>query len=93
MIMKYCPPFIFAHRCYLERGEQEMAREKIEAKFGKGGMHPGLEDRWFRGQTVISQLESMGIDKTAYGTYYGFRTRDDQMLFFMMFEGQMRKAS
>lgn len=89
MIMRYCPPFIFAHRCYLTREENELGNKVIEAKFGPGGSLPGQDHRWFRGQTRMDELERMGISKDAYGLYYGFRTRDDQMLFYMTFEGQL----
>lgn len=88
--MRYCPPFIFAHRVYLARGENELATKRIREKFGDGGSLPALGDRWNRGTTAPTELINMGIDKTVSGIYYGFRTRDDQMLFYMTFEGQLQ---
>ena len=91
MILRYCPPFIFAHRCYVERGENEISAATIKAKFGDGGNMPDTEHRWLRGHTGPLDLKKMGIDRETAGVYYGFRTRDDQVLFYMLFEGQMRK--
>jgi hypothetical protein len=90
--MRYCPPFIFAHRCFVTRAENEISTKLIEEKFGNGGPMPALDSRWMVGKQRIDDLVKWGIDKECYGTYYGFRNRDDQMLFYMLFEGQMRKT-
>lgn len=90
MIMRFCPPFIFAHRVYLARGENELSAKRIAEKFGQGGRYPQLADRWNRGTTAPTELVDMGLDKFASGAYYGFRTADDQMLFYMTFEGQLK---
>ena len=85
MIMRYCPPMIFAHRVLYERGEQEVQRKVILDRFGPGGRMPNPEDRWNEGQISMSELTKWGIDKQVYGKYIGFRTREDQFEFFMTF--------
>jgi hypothetical protein len=81
---------IFAHRCYIERGEDEVIYDKIKEHFGEGGNYPDPTHRWLCARTPITELTKMGIDKQASGLYYGFRTRDDQVMFYMLFEGQLR---
>jgi hypothetical protein len=87
--MRYCPPFIFAHRCFLERGENAPRNDTIASHFGEGGHMPYPDSRWTRTTLGISELMKMGIDKDCHGEYIGFRTRDDQMLFYMLFEGKL----
>jgi hypothetical protein len=88
MILRYCPPLIFAHRCYLEGGENQLKRTVIEERFGKWSAQS--ECRWTEGQTGKLELNKMGITKRCSGVYYAFRTRDDQVLFYMTFQGALK---
>ena len=71
------------------RTENELPAKKIKETFGEGGNLPGLDHRWCRGQTGFDELTKMGIFDKVSGFYYGFRTRDDQVLFYMLFEGKL----
>jgi hypothetical protein len=93
MILKYCPPMIFAHRCYIERGENEMSGDTIKEKFGDGGNFPDTHHRWLRSRSPAKELEKLRIGDAASGIYYGFRTRDDQVMFYMLYEGQLKRKS
>ena len=86
--MIYCPPFIFAHRCFLERGESELSFDRIREKFGEGGNFPDTHHRWIRAQNALSRMTN--LPEGATGVYYGFRTREDQMAFYLTFQGQLR---
>ena len=88
--MRYCPPMIFAHRVLYERDEQEVAHSKIRELFGQGGSVPDLESRWMVGRVAPTDLEKWEVADTCYGHYVGFRTRDDQFLFYMTFQGTTR---
>jgi hypothetical protein len=89
MKMIFIPPFVYAHRVYLEKGEMEIPFAAIRAQFGPGGdATGGIENRWVKAMDRADQLKRTA--KIGTGVYYGFRTADESMLFYMQYSGTRR---
>ena len=89
MKMIFLPPYVYAHRVYLEKGEREIPFADIRAQFGHGGDFPGgASTRWIKAMDRADQLKRTA--KIGTGVYYGFRTADESMLFYMQYSGTRR---